>query len=69
MTAEAAVVIPVLVAFAMALLWALTAVSDQIRCVDAGRGGARTTKHPETQTTMMYNTPVTTPTKDQIQAG
>ncbi|MFE7141872.1 TadE family type IV pilus minor pilin, partial [Streptomyces sp. NPDC057644] len=39
-TAEAAVVIPVLVAFAMALLWALTAVSDQIRCVDAARAGA-----------------------------
>ncbi|OKJ58948.1 TadE family type IV pilus minor pilin [Streptomyces sp. CB02115] len=41
MTAEAAVVIPVLVTFAMALLWALLAASDQIRCVDAARAAAR----------------------------
>nr|WP_274031837.1 TadE family type IV pilus minor pilin [Streptomyces sp. MMBL 11-1] len=46
-TAEAAVVIPVLVAFAMALLWALMAASDQIRCVDAARAGARAAARSE----------------------
>ncbi|MFI6287383.1 TadE family type IV pilus minor pilin [Streptomyces sp. NPDC051018] len=33
--------LPALVAFVMALVWALTAASAQIRCVDAARAGAR----------------------------
>lgn len=41
MTAEAAVVLPVLVMFAMALVWGLLVVAAQIRCVDAARSGAR----------------------------
>ncbi len=41
MTAEAAVVLPVLVLFAMGLVWALLAVAAQIQCVDAARAGAR----------------------------
>jgi hypothetical protein len=40
-TAEAAVVLPVLVAFALALVWGLLVMSAQIRCVDAARAGAR----------------------------
>lgn len=40
-TAESAVVLPVLVAFAMALVWGLLVMSAQIRCVDAARAGAR----------------------------
>src|SRR4051812_17838642 len=40
-TAEAAVVLPVLVMFAMALVWVLLAVAAQIQCVDAARTGAR----------------------------
>ncbi|MEW5632860.1 TadE family type IV pilus minor pilin, partial [Streptomyces hydrogenans] len=40
-TVEAAVVLPVLALFAMALLWALAASAAQIRCVDAARAGAR----------------------------
>ncbi|MFR9795157.1 TadE family type IV pilus minor pilin [Streptomyces sp. MS06] len=40
-TAETAVVLPVLVLFAMGLMWGLLAVSAQIRCVDAARTGAR----------------------------
>jgi hypothetical protein len=35
------VVLPVLVAFAMALVWGLLVMSAQIRCVDAARAGAR----------------------------
>nr|WP_275413713.1 TadE family type IV pilus minor pilin [Streptomyces rubrogriseus] len=40
-TAEAAVVLPVLVVFAMALVWGLLVVAAQIQCVDAARAGAR----------------------------
>ncbi|MFE9449070.1 TadE family type IV pilus minor pilin [Streptomyces sp. NPDC006739] len=41
MTAEAAVVLPVLVAFTLALVWALLVVAARIQCLDAARTGAR----------------------------
>ncbi|MFI7387482.1 TadE family type IV pilus minor pilin [Streptomyces sp. NPDC049813] len=50
-TAEAAVVLPVLVAFTMALLWGLLAASAQIRCVDAARAGARAVARQEARGT------------------
>ncbi|MEV5316863.1 TadE family type IV pilus minor pilin [Streptomyces sp. NPDC052687] len=40
-TAESAVVLPVLVAVAMALVWGLLVMAAQIQCVDAARTGAR----------------------------
>lgn len=40
-TAEAAVVLPVLVAFTMALVWGLFVMAAQLQCVDAARTGAR----------------------------
>ncbi|MFH9806027.1 TadE family type IV pilus minor pilin, partial [Streptomyces albidoflavus] len=40
-TAEAAVVLPTLVVFLLALVWALLAVAAHIQCVDAARAGAR----------------------------
>lgn len=40
-TAEAAVVLPVLVTFTVALVWALLASAAQIQCVDAARAAAR----------------------------
>lgn len=40
-TAEAAVVLPALVLFSMALVWALLVAAAQIQCVDAARAGAR----------------------------
>ncbi|MFF3750486.1 TadE family type IV pilus minor pilin [Streptomyces sp. NPDC002018] len=46
-TAEAAVAVPALVVFTMALVWALTAASAQIRCVDAARAGARAAARSE----------------------
>ncbi|GHF95948.1 TadE family type IV pilus minor pilin [Streptomyces filamentosus] len=46
-TVEAAVVLPVLALFAMALLWALAASAAQIRCVDAARAGARAAARAE----------------------
>lgn len=44
---EAAVALPVLALFAMALLWALAASAAQIRCVDAARAGARAAARSE----------------------
>ncbi|NEY36036.1 hypothetical protein GTU99_28425 [Streptomyces sp. PRKS01-65] len=40
-TAETAMVLPVLVMFAMALVWGLMVMAAQIQCVDAARAGAR----------------------------
>ncbi|MFJ8754259.1 TadE family type IV pilus minor pilin [Streptomyces sp. NPDC102441] len=48
-TAEAAMALPVLVAFVLALVWALVAAADQIRCVDAARAGARAAARSEPQ--------------------
>ncbi|WP_406451621.1 TadE family type IV pilus minor pilin [Streptomyces sp. NBC_00876] len=47
MTAEAALAIPVMAVFALALVWALMAASAQIRCVDAARAGARAAARSE----------------------
>lgn len=46
-TAEAAVVLPVLVLVAALLLWGLMAASAQIRCVDAARAAARAAARSE----------------------
>lgn len=46
-TAEAAVVLPVLVLFTAVLLWAVTAAAAQIQCVDAARAGARAAARSE----------------------
>ncbi|MGW2107923.1 TadE family type IV pilus minor pilin [Streptomyces sp. NPDC001948] len=46
-TAEAAMAVPVLAMFALALVWALMAASAQIRCVDAARAGARAAARSE----------------------
>ncbi|MCK7624169.1 pilus assembly protein [Streptomyces sp. RS10V-4] len=46
-TAEAAVVLPVLVAVAAALIWGLVAACARIACVDAARAGARAAARQE----------------------
>ncbi len=46
-TAEAAVVLPVMALFTMALVWTLAAVAAQIQCVDAARAGARAAARSE----------------------
>ncbi|MFD6275980.1 TadE family type IV pilus minor pilin [Streptomyces sp. NPDC060209] len=46
-TAEAAMALTVLVTFVFALVWALVAAADQIRCVDAARAGARAAARSE----------------------
>ncbi|QNE76519.1 pilus assembly protein TadE [Streptomyces finlayi] len=53
MTAEAAMVIPALVAFAVVLVWALVAAADQIRCVDAARAGARAAARSEPEAAVL----------------
>ncbi|WP_369357930.1 TadE family type IV pilus minor pilin [Streptomyces sp. cg2] len=46
-TAEAAVVLPALVAVAAALIWGLLAACARIACVDAARAGARAAARQE----------------------
>ncbi|WP_329119354.1 TadE family type IV pilus minor pilin [Streptomyces sp. NBC_01465] len=46
-TAEAAMVVPALVLFVLALVWALMAAAEQIQCVDAARAGARAAARSE----------------------
>ncbi|WP_188283362.1 TadE family type IV pilus minor pilin [Streptomyces sp. CBMA29] len=48
-TAEAAMVIPMLVALTAALIWGLMAAAAQVRCVDAARAGARAAARSEAQ--------------------
>ncbi|MFJ4922401.1 TadE family type IV pilus minor pilin [Streptomyces sp. NPDC088725] len=53
MTAEAAVAVPALLVFAMALLWALTAAGAQLQCQDAARAGARAAARSEPRTVVL----------------
>ncbi|MDT3395167.1 TadE family type IV pilus minor pilin [Streptomyces sp. B1866] len=46
-TAEAAVALPVLALFGVALMWGLMAVTAQLQCVDAARAGARAAARSE----------------------
>ncbi|MGW0119046.1 TadE family type IV pilus minor pilin [Streptomyces sp. NPDC003327] len=46
-TVEAALTLPVLALFTVALLWGLAAAAAQIRCVDAARAGARVAARSE----------------------
>ncbi|MER7854734.1 MULTISPECIES: TadE family type IV pilus minor pilin [Streptomyces] len=68
-TAEAAVVIPVLVAFTMALLWALVAAADQIRCVDAARAGARAAARSEPEAAVLAAARDTAPRRARVEVG
>ncbi|MBM9505742.1 pilus assembly protein [Streptomyces sp. KK5PA1] len=47
-TAETAMVIPVLVALTGLLIWGLMAAAAQVRCIDAARAGARAAARSET---------------------
>lgn len=68
-TAEAAVVIPVLVAFTLALLWALMAAADQIRCVDAARAGARAAARSEPETAVLDTARDAAPRGARVEMG
>ncbi|MGW3657121.1 TadE family type IV pilus minor pilin [Streptomyces sp. NPDC005151] len=67
MTAEAAMVIPVLVLFALALLWALMAAAAQIRCVDAARAGARAAARSEPEAQVLAATRSVAPDRARVE--
>ena len=68
-TAEAAVVLPVLVAFAMALVWGLLAVVVQIRCVDAASAGARAAARGEDGEAVVRVVRATAPRGARVSVG
>ncbi|WP_308017319.1 TadE family type IV pilus minor pilin, partial [Streptomyces griseus] len=67
--AEAAVGSPVRVAFVMALLWAWMAASDQIRCVDAARAGARAAARSEPEAAVREAARAAAPHGARVEVG
>ncbi|MFF7528293.1 TadE family type IV pilus minor pilin [Streptomyces bobili] len=66
MTAEAAVVLPVLVAFAMALVWGVLVMTAQIQCVDAARVGARAAARQDPADTVVEVARATAPRGSRV---
>lgn len=64
--AEAAMALPVLVAFVLALVWALVAAADQIRCVDAARAGARAAARSEPEAMVRAAAREAAPTRAEV---
>lgn len=60
-TAESAVVLPVLVVFATALVWGLLVMAAQIQCVDAARTGARAAARQDPADAVLEVTRATAP--------
>ncbi|MDX3575459.1 TadE family type IV pilus minor pilin [Streptomyces sp. FL07-04A] len=69
MTAESAVVLPVLVVFAMSLVWGLLAVSAQIQCVDAARAGARAAARRDPDAAVLEVARATAPRGARVTVG
>ncbi|MDX3799297.1 TadE family type IV pilus minor pilin [Streptomyces sp. AK04-3B] len=69
MTAESAVVLPVLVAFAMSLVWGLLVMSAQIQCVDAARAGARAAARQDPAAAVLEVARATAPRGAQVTVG
>ncbi|MFD7442002.1 TadE family type IV pilus minor pilin [Streptomyces sp. NPDC059909] len=68
-TAEAAVAVPALVVFTMALVWALMAASAQIQCVDAARAGARAAARSEPEDAVLAAARSAAPGDARISVG
>ncbi|WP_030599788.1 TadE family type IV pilus minor pilin [Streptomyces fulvoviolaceus] len=68
-TAESAMVLPVLVMFAMALVWGLLVVAAQIQCVDAARTGARAAARQDPADAVVRVTRETAPRDAEITIG
>lgn len=66
MTAESAVVLPVLVVFATALVWGLLVMAAQIQCVDAARTGARAAARQDPAQAVLEVTRSTAPRGAQV---
>ncbi|MFI6644407.1 TadE family type IV pilus minor pilin [Streptomyces sp. NPDC050504] len=69
MTAEAAVAIPVLVAFVAALVWGLAAAAAQIQCVDAARAGARAAARSEPREAVLAAAEAAAPRGAGVEVG
>lgn len=65
-TAESAVVLPVLVMFALALVWVLWVMAAQIQCVDAARSGARAAARQDPADAVVELTRETAPRGAQV---
>jgi hypothetical protein len=68
-TAESAVALPVLAAFALALVWGLLAMAVQIQCVDAARTGARAAARQDPADAVLKVTRETAPRGAQVTVG
>ncbi len=68
-TAESAVVLPVLVMFAMALVWGLLVVAAQTQCVDAARTGARAAARQDPADAVVEVTRATAPRGATVTVG
>ncbi|MDQ0832484.1 hypothetical protein QF032_004328 [Streptomyces achromogenes] len=69
MTAESAVVLPVVVVFAMSLVWGLLVMSAQIQCVDAARAGARAAARQDPSDAVLEVARVTAPRGARVTVG
>lgn len=68
-TAEAALVMPLIAAFAMALAWLITAVINEIRVVDAARDAARAVARGEDEQTAAAAARRTAPDDADVQVS
>lgn len=66
-TAETAVVLPVLVVVLAAAVWVLAAVAGQLRCVDAARVGARAAARGDTTAAVLLATSRAAPTGARVE--
>jgi Flp pilus assembly protein TadG len=65
-TAEAAVVLPVLLVVLIAAIWVLAAVAAQLRCVDAARLGARAAARGDSSASVAATTAALAPADAQV---
>ncbi len=65
-TAETAVVLPVLLVVLAAAIWVLAAVAGQLRCVDAARLGARAAARGDTSAAVVAATSAVAPTGAEV---
>lgn len=68
-TAETAVVVPLLVVLVGALLWGLAAAVQRIQCVDAARAGARAAARGESAATVEQAVRETAPSGARLSVG
>ncbi|MFG2943845.1 TadE family type IV pilus minor pilin [Streptomyces adustus] len=68
-TAESAVVLPVLVLFALALVWGLLVAAVRIQCVDAARTGARAAARQDPPDAVLEVTRAAAPSGAEVTVG